>query len=54
MKKSWVKPKLLVLARSTDPEDVLVLCKGGAVSGPDTNYVGCAANCANCSTEGQS
>lgn len=58
MKKTWNKPKLLVLARSTNPEDVLTLCKGGSALGdPNNNYMECmqtAAPCDACSTLGDS
>jgi len=56
MKKTWVKPKLLVLARSSDPEDVLTICKGNTSGSPATNYVGCNISdpCEVCSTYGLS
>ncbi|MDD4650672.1 MAG: hypothetical protein PHQ34_00425 [Methanothrix sp.] len=61
MKRSWTKPKLTVLAKRSNPEDVLTVCKAGvgsAMSGPVDTYVSCAASdtngCSECSSIGAS
>lgn len=56
MKKAWIKPKLLVLARSSDPEDVLTICKGNSSGSPGTAYANCITGdpCVNCSAYGES
>jgi len=55
MKKAWIKPKLLVLARSLDPEDVLTICKGNTTGDPATTYSNCTqVECNNCSSNADS
>lgn len=34
MKKSWSKPKLVILARASTSELVLITCKGMGINGP--------------------
>lgn len=50
MKDRWSKPQLIILARGTPEENVLVGCKtqGGVGVSPQTAQTGCIQDCANC------
>ncbi|MBD3183179.1 hypothetical protein GF312_12865 [Candidatus Poribacteria bacterium] len=55
MRKTWLKPKLIVLVKGTPDERVLVGCKGEGPydMGPDDQYATCQINgdfCGNCET----
>lgn len=57
MKRSWTRPKVIVLARRSNPEDVLIICKTGGASGPTDGYAACEVgdnNCVDCSATADS
>ena len=49
MKKTWIKPQLIVLVRGTAEEAVLIACKSGTTgpalggSSPSTSDTGCSS-----------
>jgi hypothetical protein len=42
VKKSWQKPKVIVLIRGNSDEAVLTICKTGDPGGPCTNFQRCS------------
>lgn len=57
MKRLWARPKLTVLARRSNPEDVLTTCKGVVSGDPGSIHeicVGLNGECENCFSIGGS
>lgn len=49
-KPKWDKPKLIVLMRGKQEEEILAVCKSdGSGLGPSSGYPGCMWGCGDCS-----